>query len=103
MAVNGFLSSSVVIKTMKRFTITLIHYHWSCGDGCCSDSGYKVYVTDKQPKKAGYNIVYENTEWDYNRNSDSLLEMALERIQDKLGRPVVKSDYRVVEGDEYSD
>lgn len=87
-----------------RFTITITNFHWSCGDGCCSDSGYKLYVEDHKPEVKGYSCVTENRDWDMNRCENRLLEYALEKIQDKLGySPVKNVDYKVVEDDEYSD
>lgn len=89
---------------MKRFTITITHYHWSCGDGCCSDSGYKLYVLDNQPERPGYGVVDEDSDWDNNRWPDSLRERAVEKIEEKLGRKAVEGvDYQVIEDDQDSD
>lgn len=87
-----------------RFTITLTHYHWSCGDGCCSDSGYKLYVEDHEPEVKGYGCLTENGDWDMNRYPPRLLEHALKRIEEKIGHVPVKGvDYTIEKEDKYSD
>ena len=85
-------------EDVPRFTITLTHYHWSCGDGCCSDSGYKIHVTD------GNKCILDNYEWEYNGNRDSTLDNGKQAIRDVLGRiPVEDADYTLVEEYEDSD
>lgn len=87
-----------------RFTITITHYHWSCGDGCCSDSGYKLYVEDHRPKVKGYSCVTENSDWDSNRWDKALIEHGVKKIGEKLGRsPIEGEDYRIVEEEKYSE
>lgn len=27
---------------LPKLNFNVIHWHWTCGDGCCSDSGYRV-------------------------------------------------------------
>jgi hypothetical protein len=90
---------------MKRFTITITNYNWSCGDGCCSDSGYKVRVIDNSPEKRGYNVVYDNDDWDNNRNHETLLDQSIEQIEDKhwLGRAATIEDYEVIYDGECND
>ena len=88
---------------MKRFIITITNYHWSCGDGCCSDSGYKLYVEDTSPLKKGYGHVTSNSYWDNNRSPKPLMESAIESISEVLGRLATKDDYTVIEDDVYSD
>lgn len=90
------------MKSQPRFIINIITYHWSCGDGCCSDSGYKLYVEDLKPEVKGHKCVIDNDDWDMNRCKQRLLEDALERIQEKIGRLVIKTDYKVKYSDDYS-
>lgn len=84
------------MKDKPRFTIDLIYHMWDCGDGCCSDSGFKVEVLDNEVKSpyGGPSIVYDNIDWDYNRCWKSLLETSLEKIEKILNRtPVENVDY----------
>lgn len=76
-----------------RFSITLNHYMWSCGDGCCSDSGFKINTWDRQDKK----VIHDDDDWDAHRYYGSLLEISLNRIEDILGRePIKLEDYDLV-------
>ena len=87
-----------------RFVIKLIDYHWSCGDGCCSDSGWKLYVQDNEPERPGYGCVVEDTDWSYNHDQKALLERGVEAIEKKLGRKSIEGqDYYVQEDYESSD
>lgn len=86
-----------------RFKIEIVNYHWHCGDGCCSDSGYNLRVTDIEPEKKGYGCLLDNDEWDYCRDKTRRLEQALDCIAEKLGRQPMKSDYAVVYLHEDSD
>lgn len=93
------------MKKSKRFTVTITNYHWSCGDGCCSDSGFKCEVIDNFPVKPGYSVVYDNNDWDNNRNKKYLLETAVEPLEDKnwLNRVATPKDYEVIYDNEDSD
>jgi len=90
------------METEKKFEITLTHYHWHCGEGCCSDSGYKASVEDLRPEREGRGITYENWDWEYNRDENYLLESAIEVIEEKIGRAITKEEYILIEDDEYS-
>ena len=87
----------------NRFIITLTHYHWTCGDGCCGDSGYKLHVEDTQPGTPGYGTVTSYSNWDDNRYPEPLLETAIAAITEYLGRTTTKDDYTIVEDEAYSD
>ncbi len=90
--------------TKPRFTITLTHYHWSCGSGCCSDSGYKLYVIDNQPEIPGYGLVDEESDWRFNRYPNFLLKRGIESVQNKLGyKPIENVDYEVIEKEQDND
>jgi len=92
------------MKNVPRFTITITHYHWSCGDGCCSDSGYKMYVEDHQPEVKGYGCVTEDGDWNMNRWAPGLIERSVKAISKKLNRDAVKGlDFNLIEDEKYSD
>ncbi len=65
-------------------------YHWSCGDGCCSDSwyGYKIYNAQN---------VCEEAQGDAYENNYASLENVRSRIGEKYG-PQIKISY----DDDYS-
>ena len=87
-----------------RFTVNITHYHWHCGDGCCSDSGYKLRVDEHKPEKRGTNCLILNDDWNANQSSDCLLDKAIESIERILQRSVKRgTDYRIVHNEEYSD
>jgi len=86
-----------------RFTIFLTHYNWSCGDGCCSDSGYKINVEDNEPPEGKYSYVMSDGEWEFNRQPSYLIEEACRRIAERLGRePIKGTDYHICEDEVYS-
>ena len=74
----------------QRFKITIEKYHWSCGDGCCSDSGYTLECEDVHNKKHVYSV----DDWEYNRRWGYLFENCLASIRNILGYvPVENEDY----------
>lgn len=85
-----------------RFEITLTRYMWECGDGCCSDSGFKVHTLDHEETIYGNpSVIHENYDWDSNRSWEGLLEESLERIEEILGRiPKETEDYLIVKENE---
>jgi hypothetical protein len=87
-----------------RFTIFLTNYHWSCGAGCCSDSGYKINVEDNEPPEGKYSYVMNVDEWEFNPQPSYLIEEACRRIAELLGRePIKGTDYNICEDDAWSD
>ena len=55
-------------KTKKR--ITIVNYSWSCGDGCCGDSGFYFDIEDQ----------YDNfPNWE-GASEEQAKEYALERL-----------------------
>lgn len=58
---------------MTKYTIKIINVHWSCGDGCCSDSWYtyKLFNTEKSELTCSYSDIEI-------RNKDYCLESAYE-------------------------
>ncbi len=82
-----------------RFSITVTNYGWSCGDGCCSDSGYKLVVWDN----AGPSLLLDDPEWEYNRDQAKRITEGVEAIAEVLGHtPVLYVDYIVYEDNESS-
>lgn len=74
----------------NRFYIEITRYQWDCGDGCCSDSGFKTHLYDRETKR----MISENDDWDHNRNWGNDYERYLEQIEEILGRnPVRYEDY----------
>ena len=86
-----------------RFKIEIVHYHWHCGDGCCSDSGYKLRVDDTAPETLGHGCLLDNDEWDYCRNKNIRLEQALDCIAKELDRRPKEDEYAVEYSHENSD
>lgn len=83
---------------MIRFTIKITNYHWSCGDGCCSDSGYKLSVHDNQENKC----IIDDSEWEYNHDEEERESEGIRAIEEILGRsPLIGADYEVE--NEYED
>ena len=94
---------SVLFTDKMRFTITIIYYSWSCGDGCCGDSGYKYRVIDNKAADPHYNIIAEDSEWEFT-SRESQLSKAVEAVETKLGRKAIEGqDYSVEEDYESSD
>lgn len=75
-----------------RFTVDLFCYHWSCGDGCCSDSGFKIQTWDRQEQK----MIHDDIDWSSHWYYGPLLEDSLGRIEDILGKePEKGEDYQL--------
>jgi hypothetical protein len=75
-----------------RFNIDITLHRWSCGDGCCSDSGIKYICYDKQSKK----VVNEHDDWEYNRSWGWLFQISEDKMTKLLGRnPVRNEDYYI--------
>ena len=90
--------SSIVNNPLGiRFEIELIYHTWSCGDNCCSDSGYKCFVFDTLTREH----VYYSDDWEFNHNKDTVLQSALEAIEEQLGRFPTLNDYILNETCEY--
>lgn len=80
------------MKEKPRFTIELDCYTWRCGDGCCSESGFRCETWDDKNK----HLIYDNSDWSYNWYYGNLLDNALGKIKDILGRdPVRYEDYDI--------
>lgn len=85
-----------------RFTITIAHRYWSCGDGCCSDSGYEMRVDDNNQLRNG--CLISDSDWLANPYSDRLQKRAVEAIAEILGRSAnLGTDYEIVEKEDYED
>ncbi len=79
---------------INRFTITVTDYQWSCGDGCCSDSGYKLKVWDNEQNK----YLFDGDDWEARHDKDSRIAEGVALIEDEIKEPAVKDvDYNVVE------
>ena len=77
------------------FTIRIIRYYWSCGDGCCSDSGLKLDIF--QNKK----LIFSCDDWDFHRDESSRIEQGIKEITELLGRtPVHGVDYSIQKKEE---
>lgn len=73
-----------------RFDITITNYRWSCGDGCCSDSGYQINCFDNE---TGF-TVYEDIDWDSHSRWGTLLDDVLKKIEAIINRePKENDDY----------
>jgi hypothetical protein len=68
---------------MVRTQIVIINVHWSCGDGCCSESWNKVEVRFG----SGHTV----RSWDEFYTADSALEKGMEIAED-LGVPAEEID-----------
>lgn len=78
-----------------RFTINLTYCHWSCGDGCCSDSGYKFQLLDNEE------VILNEDDWKYHSLDSRALDRCIDEITEILGRvPVKCDDYTIVEDSE---
>lgn len=42
----------IIMSDMKKIKIIKRSYHYECGDGCCSETGY-VWLVDKKPVHCG--------------------------------------------------
>lgn len=62
------------------YIVEIYYYGWSCGDGCCSESGYYPQVTEPDGK-----VVMRWEDQDY-RYSESAAESAAEEFIDRLVR-----------------
>lgn len=71
------------------YVITITNYQWSCGDGCCSDSGYKGKVHNRETGEC----VYNNDNWDCNRDRNDMKEQCIEALSHHLGHEVFPADY----------
>jgi hypothetical protein len=77
-----------------RYKIVLTQCYWECGDGCCSESGYKVEVVDNQEDKT----IHQNDEWRYLTTIQSGYEDGFDFLKQHLGRkPREGKDYTVVD------
>ena len=75
-----------------RFTITITHYHWACGDGCCSDSGYKLRVYDNKLDKC----VLDDDDWECHYDEEARLSEGVAAVMEVLGRiPIRGEDYEL--------
>lgn len=76
-----------------RFKIKVIKYNWSCGDGCCSDSGYKLEAYELDEDGWVTKCLYENDEWKYNSYWGTLFNNALKEISKIKENPIENVDY----------
>ena len=74
-----------------RFKIRIEQYRWSCGDGCCSDSGFRMEALDTSTNL----LVDEESEWDYHKRWGRLVERALEKISKIVPNPIKDVDYSI--------
>jgi hypothetical protein len=82
---------------MIRFKLHITHYFWDCGDGCCSDSGYKIKVVDSTTET----VIYENDDWENNRDKHELRKEGLSYVEKIIGRePFHNQDYTMSYDDE---
>jgi hypothetical protein len=35
-------------KNLKKTKITIKDYHYTCGDGCCDEFGYDIFINDER-------------------------------------------------------
>lgn len=63
-----------------RFRIVLTECNWSCGDGCCSDYGYKILCLENGKP------VFQDNDWEANKDKDKLLDECLLNISELIGR-----------------
>ena len=88
-----------------RFIINIIHYEWTCGDGCCSDSGYKTSVIDTTTS----NTIFFQDEWEHNHDKDYAELACLDALTEVLGRQTNNNDYtfhytiETSDGEKYED
>jgi hypothetical protein len=54
----------------KRFEVTFTHVRWTCGDGCCSDSGYEVELLDRTPMEGSRKYYTVAGDWNYCSSRD---------------------------------
>lgn len=74
-----------------RFKIRIEHYLWSCGDGCCSDSGFRMEAIDT----LNNTLIAENIEWRDNKRWGGLVERAVKNISKVVPSPVKNIDYSI--------
>lgn len=73
-----------------RFKIETQFHSWTCGDGCCSESGYSLSIFDNHENK----IIHEDRNWEYHWNEERIIKDSLEFLEDLLGRePILNEDY----------
>jgi len=88
-------------KKVKKnlFKIVITRFHWTCGDGCCSDSGYKLNIHHSDPKLG---FLYYSNDWDV-YTYESRREQALQLIKDEIGVDPVKGKHYTIEEMEEDD
>lgn len=65
----------------NKLKITLEHWDYTCGDGCCTDYGVKLYLNDKE-------LEHPNPEQWNNNYIGQDVETALESVLRELGYEV---------------
>ena len=65
----------------NKLKITLEHWDYICGDGCCTDYGVKLYLNDKE-------LEHPNPEQWNNNYIGQDVETALESVLRELGYEV---------------
>lgn len=65
----------------NKLKITLEHWDYTCGDGCCTDYGVKLYLNDKE-------LEHPNPEQWNNNYIGQDVETALESVLKELGYEV---------------
>ena len=74
----------------SRFRIIIIRHQWSCGDGDCFDSGYKLFCQDFETKQ----FVFSNVDWYYHPCWGELFGDALIQMEQMIGHvPLENTDY----------
>jgi hypothetical protein len=79
-----------------EYVIELTRYIWRCGDGCCSDSGYKVSIYQADDDGDYTKLIFSDDDWEYRPFSEDALKIALKHLKDILGIDAIKDvDYCV--------
>jgi hypothetical protein len=75
-----------------RYKIEVTNVYWSCGDGCCSDSGLTIICFDTLERKT----IYDSGDWEHCRSWGSHVDECLEKIMDVINNvPERYKDYDI--------
>lgn len=70
---------------MKKIKITFENWNYTCGDGCCTDYGTKLYLNDKE-------LEHPNTDIQDNSYVGEDVQTALHAVLKELGYEVEFKD-----------
>jgi hypothetical protein len=70
---------------MKKIKITFENWDYTCGDGCCTDWGSKIYLNDKE-------LEHPNTDIQDNSYVGEDVQTALHAVLKELGYEVEFKD-----------